>query len=122
MTRNAIDQFETAKRFGRHYITFQADAKRLTKMLRRKDWRNFSPPAFFYPVGEVGLALIVLTPIIQTGITKFQSASTGSGILAHFLAGTDTIGRQLQLARLQVGKGQVESDRFRAVDRDPVLL
>ena len=30
------------------------------------------------------------TPTSQTGITKFQSSSTGSEILVHFLAGIDT--------------------------------
>ena len=29
-------------------------------------------------------------PTSQTGITKFQSSSTGSEILVHFLAGIDT--------------------------------
>jgi len=35
-------------------------------------------------------------PTSQTGITKFQSSSTGSGILAHFLAGIDNTCTALQ--------------------------
>ena len=35
-----------------------------------------------------------ITATCQTGITKFQSSPAGSGILAHFLAGTDTACRQ----------------------------
>lgn len=41
MTRNAIEQFETAGRSGRHDTMFQTDAKRLTKMPRRKDRKKF---------------------------------------------------------------------------------
>ena len=55
---------------------FQTDAKRLTKTSRRKNWRKFSPPAFFFPVGEVGLE--------QKHHPKRQQAIAGAGAKVDF--------------------------------------